>query len=126
MPASDQIFVKGLMVHAHHGVMPHEAEVGQRFLIDLELRLDLRSAAKSDRLSDTVSYAEVVAVALAAFADRRAWLIEAAAGAVCDALFKSFSRIEEVRIVVHKPHAPIAAIFEDVGIALTRTREQDV
>ena len=34
----DMIFLKGLVVHAHHGVMPHEGRVGQRFVIDLELR----------------------------------------------------------------------------------------
>lgn len=116
------IFVKGIEIHARHGVMPHEAEVGQRFLIDLELLLDLQLSAKSDRLADTVSYAEVVEVALAAFVGRRVRLIEAAASAVCEALLARFARIEQVRIVVHKPHAPIAAIFEDVGIALTRRR----
>ena len=32
------------------------------------------------------------------------------------------SRIRAVKITVHKPHAPIAAIFDDVGIMLTRSR----
>ena len=32
---SDRIFITGLMLHAHHGVMPHEAKVGQTFSIDL-------------------------------------------------------------------------------------------
>ena len=123
MPASDLIFVKGLGVHARHGVLPHEAEVGQRFVIDLELRLDLQTASKSDRLGDTVSYAEVVEVALSVFSGRRLRLIEAAAGAICEALLQRFARLEEVRIVIHKPHAPIGAIFDDVGIVLTRRRE---
>ena len=33
---SDMIFVNGLVVHGHHGVMPHEEKVGQRFVIDQE------------------------------------------------------------------------------------------
>ena len=41
---SDTIFVTGLLIHAHHGVMEHEAKVGQRFVIDLELTLDLDRA----------------------------------------------------------------------------------
>jgi dihydroneopterin aldolase len=28
-----------------------------------------------------------------------------------------------VKVTVHKPHAPIAAIFEDVGVVLTRSRK---
>jgi 7,8-dihydroneopterin aldolase/epimerase/oxygenase len=126
MPVADLIFVKGLVVHARHGVMPHEAEVGQRFLIDLELRLDLQEAADSDQLTDTISYAEVVEAALSAFVSRRVRLIEAAAGLVGDTLLQRFPRLDEVRVVVHKPHAPIAASFEDVGIALTRRRKQPV
>ena len=38
---TDTIFVTGLSIHARHGVMDHETEVGQRFVIDLELSVDL-------------------------------------------------------------------------------------
>ena len=86
---TDTIFITGVVIHARHGVMEHETEVGQRFVIDLELSVDLSESSRTDRLADTVSYSNVVATATAAF----------------------------------KPHAPIAAIFEDVGVILTRTRQ---
>ena len=121
---SDLIFVKGLVLHAHHGVMAHEGEVGQRFVVDLELKADLVEAATSDRLANTISYAAVVEEAQRAFVRRKFKLVEAAAGAVAQALLERFARVEEVRVVVHKPHAPIAAIFDDVGVALTRRRER--
>ena len=38
---SDAIFVNGLIIHAYHGVMPHEAKVGQPFGLDLVLDIDL-------------------------------------------------------------------------------------
>lgn len=121
---SDLIFVKGLVLHAHHGVMAHEGEVGQRFVVDLELKAALGDAATSDRLADTISYAAVVEEAERAFVRRKFKLVEAAAGAVAQAILDRFARVEEVRVVVHKPHAPIAAIFDDVGVALTRRRER--
>ncbi len=34
---TDTIFITGVVIHARHGVMDHETEVGQRFVIDLEL-----------------------------------------------------------------------------------------
>ena len=34
---TDTIFITGVVIHARHGVMEHETEVGQRFVIDLEL-----------------------------------------------------------------------------------------
>ena len=119
---TDTIFVTGLSIHARHGVMDHETEVGQRFVIDLELYTDLSEPSRSDRLVDTVSYASVVATATAAFKNTNYKLLERAAGAVSDAIFATFPRIHSVKVTVHKPHAPIAAIFEDVGVVLMRKR----
>jgi len=119
---TDRIFVRGLLLHAFHGVGENERRLGQHFLLDLGLELDLTAAARSDKLADTVSYAEVVAVASAAFRAKPFRLIEAAAGVVADAILERFPKIETVEVSVHKPNAPIAAIFADCGVTLTRTR----
>jgi dihydroneopterin aldolase len=120
---TDTIFIQGLLIHARHGVMDHEAEVGQRFVIDLELSTDLSESARTDRLAHTVSYAEVVNAATAAFADQNYRLLERAAGAVADSILGSFPRVTAVKVTVHKPHAPIAAIFHDVGVIIMRARQ---
>lgn len=120
---SDTIFIRGLVIHARHGVMEHETEVGQRFVIDLELSIDLADSSRTDRLADTVSYSDVVTTATDAFRDTNYKLLERAAGAVAEALLATFERISAVRVTVHKPHAPIAAIFDDVGVVLTRHRQ---
>src|SRR5262249_5780067 len=119
---TDTIFITGVVIHARHGVMEHETEVGQRFVIDLELYADLQESSRSDKLADTVSYSHVVATATAAFNDTNYKLLERAAGAVADAILAAFPRVRAVKVTVHKPHAPIAAIFDDVGVALTRSR----
>jgi len=120
---SDMIFVSGLLIHARHGVMAHEEQVGQRFVIDLELAIDLAPAAASDKLVDTVSYASIVETATRAFTANSYRLVEAAAGVVADALLGAFARVISVKVTVHKPHAPIAAIFNDVGVTILRTRQ---
>ena len=119
---SDRIFIRGLALHAYHGVMPHEAKVGQTFSIDLDLEIDLSAAARSDKVMDTVSYDKVVDCASDAFSGQRFRLIEAAAGRVVDALLAAFPPVRSVHITIHKPHAPIAATFDDVGITLVRSR----
>ena len=116
------IFVRGLALHAYHGVMAHEAKVGQTFNLDLDLEIDLTDAARSDRLVHTVSYDQVVACASEAFCAKTCKLIEAAAGAVADALLARFARVSAVKVTIHKPHAPITATFSDVGITLSRRR----
>jgi 7,8-dihydroneopterin aldolase/epimerase/oxygenase len=120
---SDTIFITGIVIHARHGVLEHESEVGQRFVIDLELSVDLSESSRTDKLADTVSYSNVVATATEAFKDTNYKLLERAAGAVADAILSTFPRISVVKVTVHKPHAPIAAIFEDVGVVLIRTRQ---
>ncbi len=119
---SDTIFVNGLLVHGHHGVMAHEEKVGQRFVIDLELAIDLAEAGRSDKLADTVSYSAVVDTATRAFTRESFRLVEAAAAAVADALIDGFPQVVSVRVTLHKPHAPIAAIFNDVGVSILRKR----
>jgi 7,8-dihydroneopterin aldolase/epimerase/oxygenase len=119
---SDSIFVTGLLIHAHHGVMEHEEKVGQRFIIDLELSLDLSAAARSDKLADTVSYSTIVETATTAFTSRNYRLVEAAAASIADAILAKFARVTHVHITVHKPHAPMAAIFGDVGVTLKCSR----
>jgi 7,8-dihydroneopterin aldolase/epimerase/oxygenase len=119
---TDRIFIKGLALHAYHGVMAHEAKVGQTFTIDLDLEIDLSVAARSDKVMDTVSYDKVVDCASDAFCAQRFRLIEAAAGRVADAVLAAFQRVRSVRVTIHKPHAPIAATFNDVGVTLVRSR----
>jgi dihydroneopterin aldolase len=119
---SDAVFVRGLALHAYHGVMQHEAKVGQTFMLDLVLDIDLSEASRSDKLAHTVGYDQVVEVASRAFCARRYKLVETAAGAVAEALLGRFRQVRSVRVAVHKPHAPIAASFADVGVTLVRAR----
>ena len=121
---NDRIFISGLSLHAYHGVMAYEAKVGQTFAIDLELILDLAAAARSDKVVDTVSYDKVVDCASHAFTAQRYRLIEAAAGRVADAVLTAFPRVQSIKVTIHKPHAPIAATFSDVGVTLLRSRSK--
>jgi 7,8-dihydroneopterin aldolase/epimerase/oxygenase len=119
---TDAVFVSGLSLHAYHGVMQHEAKVGQTFKLDLVVDIDLAAASRSDKLADTVGYDQVVDVASRAFCSKRYRLVEAAAGAVANAILDRFAEVTAVRVTVHKPHAPIAATFADVGVTIARAR----
>jgi dihydroneopterin aldolase len=121
---NDAIFIDGLVLHAYHGVMQHEAKVGQTFRLDLVLDIDLGAASRTDKLKDTISYDKVVKTTSDAFCSRRYRLVEAAAGAVAGALLEGFPQLRGIRVTVHKPHAPIAATFTDVGVVIERARER--
>lgn len=118
---SDQLAVRGIEVHAHHGVFDFERRDGQTFLIDLLLDLDTRAAAASDDLADTVDYGALVADVVTAVQKDPVDLIETLAQRIADVCLGD-ARVASVQVTVHKPHAPIAATFDDVALTINRSR----
>ena len=52
----DKIILSGMVFYGFHGMSEAEQELGQRFDVDLVVRLDLSKAGASDMLEDTISY----------------------------------------------------------------------
>lgn len=118
---ADRIEIRGLRVRAQHGVLPHEQEIGQVFVVDLDLDVDLTAAASSDALADTVDYGALSRSVAEAVATTRFDLIERLAGHVAD-LALSDDRVVAVRVRVAKPHAPLAVDAAEVAVVLRRER----
>jgi len=118
---SDQLAVRGIEVHAHHGVFDVERRDGQTFVIDLLLGLDTRAAAAGDDLASTVDYGVLVADVVAAAQKDPVDLIETLAQRIADVCL-GHEKVETVEVTVHKPHAPIAATFSDVALTINRSR----
>jgi 7,8-dihydroneopterin aldolase/epimerase/oxygenase len=119
----DKIFIRGLTLHAFHGVLKEEHVLGQRFVLHLTAWLDLSKAGKTDRLNDTVSYAELVNLMTKTFTHDRFDLIEKAAEKTAQIILEAFHSISKLELTIEKPSAPIAAVFDTVGISITRERK---
>ena len=119
----DKIFLCGMTFAAAHGVLPHEKEMRQRFVVDAELLLDLHAAGVHDSLAETVNYAEVYEIVRKTIEGETKKLIESLAEDIADRVLAAFSMIRSARITVHKPAAPIPGIFSDVGVSITRERK---
>ena len=117
------IDIKGLVLFAKHGVREEEAALGQRFMLDIMLEIDVNEAVRSDRLDATVDYGEAVAVSEAAFRAKRFYLIEAAAAHVAGVLLAHFPKVKLVRITVRKPSAPVPAAIDYVAATVERKRD---
>ncbi len=117
----DELSVVGIECYGHHGVFEHERRDGQVFVIDLVLGLDTRPAAASDDLRDTVDYGSLVAEVAAAVGRDPVDLIETLAQRIADLCLLD-TRVEWVRVTLHKPDAPIQETFGDVRLTITRHR----
>ena len=117
--SADELTIAGIECYAHHGVFDHERRDGQVFVIDLTLGIDTRPAALSDDLQDTVDYGSLVAQVKTAVESDPVDLIETLAQRVAEVCL-SDRRVEWVRVVVHKPDAPVDAVFADVALTIRR------
>jgi len=118
---ADRIELRGLRVRGNHGVFDHERRDGQDFVVDVTVWLDLRAAAASDDLADTLDYGALAQRAAAVVAGPARALIETVAGEIADDVMGD-ERVHAVEVVVHKPSAPIPLDFADVAVVARRSR----
>lgn len=119
---TDRLFLRALPFYARHGVFEAERELGQRFVVDVDCWLDTRPAAWGDDAALTVSYQQVYEHVAAVVTDDPVHLIETLAERIATRILDHFEIVEQVRVVVHKPGAPITGVFGDVGIEIVRSR----
>lgn len=117
-----RIAVKKLSIFAYHGVNDEEQKLGQRFYVDLDLAVSPVVATLTDKLADTISYEDVIHEVENVFKGQKFRTIERAARAVSDAVMQRFPTIISLSVTVHKPSAPVAAIFDDVAVTVDARR----
>jgi dihydroneopterin aldolase len=119
--APDRITLRGLRAQGHHGVYAFERERGQMFRVDAVLELDTVPAAAADDLAQTVNYAELAKQLYAVLAGEPVALLETLAQRLADVCL-THALVDAVEITVHKPQAELGVPFDDVTVAIRRTR----
>lgn len=111
------IIIEGLALHGRHGVAPAERIVGNDFTFDIRLNFDAEAAMRTDDVSDTVSYAEVIDI-IRRENDIPSRLLEHLAGRIRAAITARWPRISSGRIAVYKPKPPVSAELSRAGFVL--------
>jgi 7,8-dihydroneopterin aldolase/epimerase/oxygenase len=118
---TDRIALVGIEAFGHHGVLAHERALGQAFVVDAVLELDLARAGASDDLADTVDYGALAGDLAAIVAGPACDLIETLAERLA-ARCLADPRVDAAEVTVHKPHAPLPVPAADVTVTVRRTR----
>jgi dihydroneopterin aldolase len=113
----DIIFLHGLKVDCVIGVWEWERRIIQTIIVDLDMAFDVRRAAKSDDISDTLSYRDVAKRVTAHVQAAKANLIERLAEEVAGILLEEFGA-KWCRVRVNKRGAVTDA--GDVGVLIER------
>jgi 7,8-dihydroneopterin aldolase/epimerase/oxygenase len=101
--ATDRIILEGMIFFGYHGTRPEETTLGQRFVVDVALQLDLRAAGVSDDLAATVDYSAVHQRARAIVEGPPLRLTEAVAERIAAAVLAEHPLVEAVQVRVRKP-----------------------
>jgi dihydroneopterin aldolase len=113
------IEINGLSLYTRHGVTEAEREIGQRLLIDLRLDVGETDATVTDRVEDTVDYAEVCQLVALVAQQRSYKTLERLCSAIADRLLGDFE-LEGVWVKASKPEPPIPLPVDDVSVEVWR------
>jgi dihydroneopterin aldolase len=116
----DKIFLRQLEVDAIIGIWDWEREVKQRVSIDLEMATDIRKAAASDSIADTLNYKDVAKRLIAFVGDSQFQLVETLSERIAEIVVTEFD-VPWVKVTVNKPGAIRGS--KAVGISIERSRE---
>lgn len=117
----DKIFFERMLFYGYHGAYPEENKLGQRFLVDLEMILDLQPAGKVDDLNLTVDYGKVYHTVKDEVEHKQVKLVETLAENIASQLLEQYP-INEVFVRVTKPDPPIPGYYQAVGVEVRRRK----
>ena len=119
--ASVDVEIRGLSIFTHHGVTEAERETGQRLEIDVSFGVLDCDAVLTDRLEDTVDYAEACDVVVLAATARSYRTLERLCHVIADRLIERFA-CESVRVRAAKPEPPLPLAVEQVAVEVVHER----
>jgi dihydroneopterin aldolase len=118
----DKMLLERMEFYGYHGVYAEENKLGQQFVVDVELHLDLSAAGHSDELDQTINYAEVYQRVREIAEGKPFRLIEALAERIASTLLAAYSPLQQIVVRVTKPHPPFPIHFQGVTVEIVRKR----
>ncbi len=115
----DKIYIRELRVETVIGIFEWERRIRQTIVIDLELSADIRNAAQSDAIGDTVSYKDVAKRVMQFVEQSEFQLIETLAERITQIILDEFS-LQWIKLTLSKPRAVRGA--REVGVIIERSR----
>lgn len=111
------ILLENLVFYANHGVLPQETAVGNTYVINLKIALDMTEACRTDNLDATINYAEIYEL-IKKEMKIPSKLIEHAAKRIIDRLISTYSKIDGIELKLSKRNPPIGAQMDYASVVL--------
>ena len=110
-------------MYGFHGANPEERSLGQHYVVDLAVELDLEKPGVTDRLEDTVSYSRLYQAVQGVLEGESKNLLEATAHAIAIRVLAEFP-VKAVQVCLKKPRPPIkGSVIENASVEIYRVRD---
>lgn len=111
------IHIEAMRIHAFHGVMEQERVVGNDYLIDVSIDYPWTKAAETDRVEDTMSYADLADIIRDVMSVPSS-LLENVAKRMADAITAAFPQTTAIHIKITKLAPPMRCDCRGAGVEL--------
>ena len=115
---TDTVFIRELRVETVVGIFDWERRIRQTVSLDLEMRTDIRRAAHSDRIEDTLDYKAVAKRVVQFVSAAQFQLVETLAEKIAALVLDEF-KVTQVKVTLHKPGAVSGS--KSVGVVIERS-----
>lgn len=105
--------------YAYHGCFKEEQVVGNRFCVNVALRVNIDKPAKTDFIGDAVNYVEVYHIIKEEIA-QKSHLLENVATRMVEAITSRYSEIDWIRLKVSKVNPPMGGKMKQVSMTIEK------
>ena len=115
------IKLKNIRTFSYHGCLIEESKIGSNYIVNLEIKTDLRKSSETDELKDTVDYVQLNTIVVEEMAIR-SQLLEHVAHRIITRIFKEIASVSRIIVAVSKLNPPIGGDVESVTIEMEEYR----
>ena len=115
------IKIKNIHLYAYHGCLDEEGKIGSEYRVDLQVKADLSTSAKSDLLKDTVDYVHLNKIVREEMAVRTK-LLETVADKILTRILREIAIVKKATVNVSKVNPPIGGNVAMVTIKMSKKR----
>jgi|TARA_B110000967_G_scaffold169316_1_gene178725 dihydroneopterin aldolase len=116
------IKVENIRIYAYHGCLLEEGKIGSDYRVDIKVKANLETSAKSDELADTVDYVHLNKIVKEEMAIRSK-LLEHVADRILNRVLNEILTVQTADVSVSKMNPPIGGNVEKVTVRLQKKRK---
>jgi len=114
---NSSIILKDIRFHAYHGVLEQEKKVGNTFIVNIKISVDLSKATETDRISDTINYAEIYDI-INKEMSVPSNLLEHVAGRILRKIKSTYPEAKKILINIAKERPPITGEISSSAVEI--------